>query len=163
MGSFNTTGSIDGRPRPGQRRATTPRQDRYIRRIHTRERFQFATITARTLPGRHRESAQTIRNRLRSVRLRARRLSRGPLLTANHRHTLFNLARDHVRRRRFQWNNVLFTDESRFMLKEVDGRRRVYRRRGERSLDACVERRDAYDGGSVTIGAGITAAHTKLM
>ena len=51
------------RPRPGQRRAMTPRQDRYIRRIHTRERFQFATITACTLPGRRRVSAQTIRNR----------------------------------------------------------------------------------------------------
>ena len=70
---FNTTGSTDDRPRPGQRRATTPRQDRYIRRIHTRERFQFATITARTLPGRRRVSAQTIRNRLKSVGLRARR------------------------------------------------------------------------------------------
>ena len=55
---FNTTGSTDDRPRPGQRRATTPRQDRYIRRIHTRERLQFATITERTLPGRRRVSAQ---------------------------------------------------------------------------------------------------------
>ena len=35
---FNTTGSIDDRPRPGQRHATTQDQDRYIRRIHTRER-----------------------------------------------------------------------------------------------------------------------------
>ena len=115
---FNTTGSIDDRPRPGQRRATTPGQDRYIRRIHTRERFQFATITARTctLPGRRRVSAQTIRNRLRSVRLRARRPSSGPTLTANHRQMRFNWARDHVRWRRFQWNSVLFTDELRFML-----------------------------------------------
>ena len=45
---FNTRGSFDDRPRPGQRRATTTLQDRYIRRTHTRERFQFATITART-------------------------------------------------------------------------------------------------------------------
>ena len=27
---FNTAVSIDDRPRPGQRRATTPRQDRFI-------------------------------------------------------------------------------------------------------------------------------------
>ena len=68
---FTTTGSTDDRPRPGQRQAMTPRQDRYIRLIHTRERFQFATISAHNIPGHHRVSAQTIRNRLRSVGLRA--------------------------------------------------------------------------------------------
>ena len=156
---FNTTGSTDDRPRPGQLRATTPRQDRYTRRIHTRKRFQFATKTARTLPGRSRVSTQTIRNRLRSVGLQAMRPFRGRTLTVNHRQRRLNWAQNHLRWRRNQWNNVLFTDESRFMLREVDGRRRVYRRTGERYLDACVERRDAYGGGSVMILAGITARH----
>ena len=41
---------------------------------------------------------------------------------------------------------MLFSDELRLMLKEVDGRLRVYRRRGERYLDDCVVRRDAYGG-----------------
>ena len=102
---FNTTGSTDDHPRPGQRRATTPRQDRYIRRIHTREHFQFATITARTLPGCRRVSAQTIRNGLRSVGLRARRPFRGPTMTVNHRQRLLNWAQNHLRWRRNQWNN----------------------------------------------------------
>ena len=57
---FNTTGSTDDRPRPGQRRATTPHQDRYIRCFHTRERFWFATITAQTLPGRGTKSKASI-------------------------------------------------------------------------------------------------------
>lgn len=156
---FNTTGSTDDRPRLGQPRATTQRQDRYIRRLHLRERFQFATVTARTIPGRRRVSAQTIRNRLRAVGLRARRPFRGPTLTANHRQRRLNWAQNHVRWRRNQWNNVLFSDESRFCLRTVDGRRRVYRRRGERYRDDCVERRDAYGGGSVMIWAGINARH----
>ena len=103
---FNTTGSTDDRPRPGQRRAMTPRQDRYIRRIHTRERFQFATITARTLPGRRRVSAQTVLNRLRSVGLRARRQFRGPTLTVNHRQRRLYWAQNHLRWRRNQWPNL---------------------------------------------------------
>ena len=37
-----------------------------------------------------------------------------------------------------QWRRVLFTDESRFTLYRADGRRRVYRRRGERFDDACL-------------------------
>ena len=121
---LSTTGSTDDRHRTGQRRVTTPRQDRYIRRIHTRERFRFATRSARTLPGHHRVSPQTIQNRLRSVGLRARRPFRGATLTVNHRQRRLNWAQ--------KWNNVLFMDESRFMLKEVDGRRRVYRITGER-------------------------------
>ena len=35
----------------------------------------------------------------------------------------------------------------------------MYRGRGKRYLDACVERRDAYSGGSIMIWAGITATH----
>ena len=43
-----------------------------------------------------------------------------------------------------QWRLVLFTDESRFILYRADGRRRVYRRRGERFADACVVERDPF-------------------
>ena len=112
LSRFNTTGSTGDRPRPGQRRATTPRQDRYIRLLHLRQCFQFATVTARTLPGRHRVSAQTIRNRLRAVGLRARRPFTGPTLTVNHRQRHLNWAQIHLHWRRNQWNNVLFIDES---------------------------------------------------
>ena len=63
---FTTTGSTDDRTQPGQHRITTPRQERYIRYIHMREYFWFATIKAWTFPGQRRVSAQTIWNRLRS-------------------------------------------------------------------------------------------------
>ena len=48
-----------------------------------------------------------------------------------------------------------FTDESRFTLYRADGRRRVYRRRGERFADACVVERDRFGGGSVMVWGGI--------
>ena len=54
-----------------------------------------------------------------------------------------------------QWRRVLFTDESRFTLYRADGRRRVYRRRGERFADACVVERDRFGGGSVMAWGGI--------
>jgi hypothetical protein len=37
-----------------------------------------------------------------------------------------------------------------------DGRRRVYRRRGERFADACVLERDRFGGGSVMVWGGIS-------
>ena len=54
-----------------------------------------------------------------------------------------------------QWRRVLFTDESKFTLYRTDGRRLVYRRRGERFADACVVERDRFGGGSVMVWGGI--------
>ena len=54
-----------------------------------------------------------------------------------------------------QWRRVFFSDESRFTLFRADGRRRVYRRRGERFVDACVIERDRFGGGSIMVWGGI--------
>ena len=55
-----------------------------------------------------------------------------------------------------QWRRVFFTDESRFTLFRADGRRRLYRRRGQRFAVACVFERDRYGGGSVTVWGAIS-------
>ena len=102
-------------------------------------------------------SPKTVGSRLREIGLRARcpyvglpltqarRLRRMAWLTA-HAPRLFPMR---------QWRRVLFTDESRFTLYRADGRRRVYRRRGERFADACVVERDRFGGGSVMVWGGI--------
>ena len=38
----------------------------------------------------------------------------------------------------------------------ADGRRRLYRRRGERFADACIFERDRYGGGSVMVLGGVS-------
>nr|KAG5703558.1 hypothetical protein BaRGS_000943 [Batillaria attramentaria] len=50
--------------------------------------------------------------------------------------------RNHQRWNRQLWDRVLFTDESRFTLSNSDARRRVWRRVGERYIDACVQEHD---------------------
>ena len=62
-----------------------------------------------------------------------------------------------------QWRRVFFTDESRFTLFRPDGRRRVYRRRGERFADACVLERDMFGGGSVMVRGGISHRLKSLL
>ena len=54
-----------------------------------------------------------------------------------------------------RWRQFLFTAESRFALFRLDGRRRVYRRRGEQFADVCVRERDRFRGGSVMVWGGI--------
>lgn len=159
---FRQTGSVQDRVRTGRPRKTTARDDRYIALTHLRQRHIPATITAR----RYGVNAQTIRNRLRARHrpIRAYRPYFGQILTPAHRNARVNWCRRYLRYNRNDWNNVLFTDESRFNLSHSDGRARVYRRKGERYTDACVLQRNRFGGGSVMIWGGIMGGRkTRLV
>ena len=106
---------------------TSRRQDRTIRLAHLRNRHLTATETALNTVGTH-------------------NLQISPKTVGSRLPRLFPMR---------QWRRVLFTDESRFTLYRADGRRRVYRRRGERFADACVVERDRFGGGSVMVWGGI--------
>nr|XP_022301021.1 uncharacterized protein LOC111109230 [Crassostrea virginica] len=129
---FQRTGSVEDLPRTPERRVTTRQPDPYIRLTHIRDRNLTAHTTARNTIGRHGRllSDQTIRNRLREGRLRARRPYVGLVLSARHKQLRLARVRRHLRFTRADWGRVLFTDESRFNLRRSDGRNRVYRRRG---------------------------------
>lgn len=155
---YAATGSVDDRPRPGQPRVTTERQDRAIRLSHLRQRFRTATETARGTVGRNRPriSPRTVRRRLRSVGLRCRRPYHGARLTRDHRQLRTRWAVAHGRWRRREWEDVLFTDESKIMVDSSDKRQHVYRRRGERFSDACVREVDRWGRASIMIWAGVS-------
>ncbi|GFV19398.1 transposable element Tcb1 transposase [Trichonephila clavipes] len=85
----------------------------------------------------HSVCARTIRHRLQQSGLSARCPLLGLPLTQNHR----RLRREWCDERKMwaaEWNDVVFTDESRMCLQHHDGRTRVWRRRGERMLNSCV-------------------------
>ncbi|GFW02511.1 transposable element Tcb1 transposase [Trichonephila clavipes] len=93
-------------------------------------------------------SARTIRRRLQQSDLSARRPLLGLPLMQNHR----RLRRQWCDERRMwvaEWNEVVFSDESRICLQHHDGRIRVWRHRGERMLNSCVMRR--HTGGAPVI------------
>lgn len=86
--------------------------------------------------------------------LRARRPYVGVQLSLRHRRDRVNWVVAHRRWTRRQWNEVVFSDESRFNLSCADGRLRVCRRRGERFDLQNVIEWDRYGGGSVMIWGG---------
>ena len=139
---------------------TSQRQDRAIRLAHLRNRHLTATETAINTVGsqNRRIHRKTVRNRLREFGLRVRRPNVGlPLNRARRaRRMAWMIAQAPRRFSMRQWRRVFFTDESRFTLFRADGRRRLYRRRGERFADACVFERDRYGGGSVMVRGGIS-------
>ena len=153
------TGSVSDLPRSGAPRATTPRQDRAMHRSHLRDRFQTAADTARATLGRHGRpiSSRTVRRRLSNQGLTCCRPYVGPVLTDRHRQARRNWAANNAFLGRHPWRNVVFSDESRFCVSHVDGRVRVYRRRGERYQDTCVVQHHRFGGPSVMVWGAITS------
>ncbi|UYV80884.1 hypothetical protein LAZ67_19002094 [Cordylochernes scorpioides] len=54
-----------------------------------------------------------------------------------------------------EWNEIVFTDESRFCLQHHDGRIRVWRHRGERMLNSCVMHRHTGLSPGIMVWGGI--------
>ena len=87
-----------------------------------------------------------------------------PELTQRQKDARLAFSRAHARWNNPQWRRVMFSDESRFNLRRVDGRKRIWRRRKERHVPSTVIHRVAYQGGGVMVWAGISAtAKTDLI
>ena len=158
---FTATGRVQERPRSGRPRSTNAREDRLIERhaLQTRAsssniiRRQFRVATNINI------SQQTIRNRLHAFNLRSRRPAVRLRLTPAHRAARRDFCRRHVRWTRRQWSQVLFSDESRFTMNHNDGRLKVWRRPGERFIDATVQEKVAFGGGSVMVWGAFSLHH----
>ncbi|GFS17540.1 transposable element Tc1 transposase [Elysia marginata] len=81
------TDTVSDRPRTGRPRCTTQRQDRLLVRNHMNKRILSASASSRQTRGRNNQliSANTVRRRLSTSGLRARRPYIGLILTQRHR------------------------------------------------------------------------------
>ncbi|GFX63568.1 transposable element Tcb1 transposase [Trichonephila clavipes] len=89
----------------------------------------------------------------------ARRPLLGLPLTQNHR----RLRRQWCDERRMwdeEWNEVVFTDESRICLQHHDGWIRVWRHRGERMLNSCVMHRHTGPAPGIMVW-GVIGYHSR--
>lgn len=157
---FRQTGTASRRPGSGSERVTTPREDRFLIIQARRQPFATARQHMRSLVNATgtRVSDQTVRNRLWEVRLTSYRPQRRPPLT-----------RDHKRQRRIwaeqrleeatPWEDILFTDESRFCIHNDSRRKRVYREQGHRYLPQYIQPVVAFGGGGVMVWAGISLGY----
>ncbi|GFY32267.1 transposable element Tcb1 transposase [Trichonephila clavipes] len=102
----------------------------------------------------HSVSARTIRRRLQQSGLSTRRPLLVVPLTQSHR----RLQRQWCDGRRMwvaEWNEVVFTDESRICLQHHDGRIRVWRHCGERMLNRCVMPRHTSPAPDIVVWGGL--------
>ncbi|GFX19362.1 transposable element Tcb2 transposase [Trichonephila clavipes] len=154
---FLETGSVGRRPGQGRRRATTPK-DRYLVLTARRHRNMNATLlqqhfcsaTGTTF------STQTVRNWLHGVGLYARRPMVCVRLTLRHRRDSREWATEHVNWRRNEWSNVIFSDESRFLVHPNNRHIFIWRDRGSRNNPAFVHESVRFGGGGVLVYGGIS-------
>ena len=141
----------------GRPRKSTARDDRYLTLLARRERFWTGK--------RYRQqwfnacnvncSVRTVYRRLLKSKLRSHKpLVRIPL-SPQHRRLRVQWCRDHLGWNN-EWQNIMFTDESRFVLDFNDGRVRIRRLPTERFLDCCLVEHDRFGGGSLMIWGGIS-------
>ncbi|GFU57281.1 transposable element Tcb2 transposase [Trichonephila clavipes] len=126
--------SFTQRPGSGRPRQTSRREDHHIvRNARVQPTASSATIQAQVAPSLGTPvSSRTIQRRLDEGHLGSRRPLRVLPLTPTHRRLRLEGCRAQGKWTGAEWNEVVFSDESRFILSSDDNRVRVWRPRGER-------------------------------
>uniref|UniRef100_A0A3Q0QR15 Transposase Tc1-like domain-containing protein n=1 Tax=Amphilophus citrinellus TaxID=61819 RepID=A0A3Q0QR15_AMPCI len=158
-GGSQETGSVQDRKRPGRPPKMSAACERHIKLMSLRDRKLTSGAIAESL---HENNGlpvhpSTVRRSLSRSKLHGRVAARKPLLRPRNRARRRQFAEEHRGWTNAQWEQVLWTDESKF---EIFGSRRrkfVRRRVGERFRDECLEPTVKRGGGSVQVWGCISA------
>ena len=145
------TGSVNDRPRSGRPRKTSIRSDRLLIRTARAHPFTPATQLRQQWPPGGRISVRSVVRRLHNANLRARRVVRRPHLLPRHRQIRMQWAYDHLHWNIRNWRKIHWSDESRFLLRPVDGRMRVWRERNTAYNQRNIFPTHAFGAGGVTV------------
>ena len=149
-------GNTERRAGSQRPRITSSRDDRHLIRMAVTDRAATSRSLSQQMGtfARQQPSARTVRRRLQQHGLSARRPWLRLPLTLHHRQERLRWC---TQRRTWvhEWQNVIFSDESRFCLQHHDGRIRVWRHRGERTLEACIRHRHTGVSPSVMVWGAI--------
>lgn len=154
---WRTERSVARRRGSGRPRKTTRRNDRALVLQAKRNRFEPVSrlhVCWSNTAGMN-CSLRTAYRRLAEAGLRSYRPTVRIPLSPEHKRRRLTWCRDHENWSQERWQEVLWTDESRFCLDFHDGRIRVHRMAGERYAPCCISEHDRHGGGSVMIWAGI--------
>ena len=152
MRKHTQTNNVKDLPRSGRPRVTSDRDDRALQRLVRRMSFAISPVLKQRWLSNIRLSIKTVRNRLKSARLKSRRVIKRPLLADRHRRT--RLAWCFIAQRGWnlrKWRKIHWSDESRFLLHVTDGQMRVWRHKNTAYSPRNIQPTVPYSGGSVMV------------
>ena len=124
---YETTGDVEVIQKSGRKRCTTEKQDAAIQSMVAQHPTESVDqITSRLSKKGIEVSKTTLRRRFKEAGVQSMRPTSKPLLTSDHIKKRLEWA---IKHKDVNWNQVVFTDETSFHMKQVI--RRVWRKRGE--------------------------------
>ncbi|CAF4523682.1 unnamed protein product, partial [Rotaria sp. Silwood2] len=132
---YETTGDIEIIQKSGRKRSTTEKQDDTIQSMIAQHPTESTRqIAVRLSKKGVKISKTTLRRRFKEAGLQLMKPTSKPLLTADHIKKRLEWTIQH---QDVDWNQVIFTDESSFHMKQVI--RRVWKKRGEKYYVSTVK------------------------
>jgi hypothetical protein len=127
---YDDTGSTENKSRSGRPRALTVRERRDVIRQAIKKPFvsvqsladDIATSSKKTV------CAQTIRNVLHSAQIYGRAARKKPFINAVNRRKRLDFAKANINKTMDFWENIIFSDESKFNIFGSDGRKFVWKK-----------------------------------
>jgi transposase-like protein len=153
---YKNTGTVKDMQRKGRPKATSDREDRHMALHVARNPKVNSTFMAKKLvPGfcQKAVSRWTVARRLREWDFGAHVAAKKPLLSHDNIQKRFEWAKSHKDWTVDDWKRVLFSDETPFCLFQSYGRKIVWRRRGERYKNDCLEKTVKHGGGKIQVWA----------
>ena len=152
-------GNVKDAKIPGRKRKTSQKEDRIVVRKSKTDRFKTASQIKAEMQTDYDVdiSVSTTRRRLREASLNACRPQKKPRLTSCHKKKRLDFAKAHQNWTAEQWTQVVFSDESRFLLHRSDGRIFVRRMTGEEVKENCVQPTVRHGRGAIMVWGCINA------
>lgn len=145
--------NIEGR---GRKRKTTVRYDKLI----IREAKKKPTVSSREIAETLNlsVSTKTIRRRLNESGLLSRLQRKKPFISEKNKAKRIKFAKEHLNKGLDFWENILWSDESKFELFGTKGRKRVWRKPGEALKGSNLKTTIKHGGGSVMVWGCFSSA-----
>ena len=152
---FNDTGSLSNKKRKSRERKTTPREDATIARIAKLNPFVGAPKIKEQIAQNLKLdlSVSTVKSRLRENKLFGRVARKKPLVSKRNLVSRLKFAKQHVHKDLSFWQNVLWTDESKFNRFVSDGKQYVRRPQNQELSPRYTLKIVKHGGGNVIVWA----------
>lgn len=157
---YNNEKRIISKPRISTKKLFSNRDERWIVN-KSRNNPRLSAPKLRDMVEQHLKincNTETVRRVLRRAGLNGRIARKKPFISKKNKHIRLTFAHNYVMKDISFWNNVLFTDESKFNLFGSDGRVNVWRKTNEEMLPQHLRPTVKHGGGHVMVWGACSAA-----